>query len=325
MVTIERRLTWVAASLVGTLLATGVSAQKFPERPIRAIVPFAAGASYDTIMRIVGNAMAESLGQPIVVENRPGASAILGADALAKATPDGNTIGMLGNNHTILKALGRDTPYDLENDFAPLMRIANLDNVVVVHPSVQAKTLQEFIALVKAHPQKFRYASGGHGGSSHLAAALITNVAKINMLHVPYKGGGFAVTGLVGGEVHMMNVNMISAKQHIPAGRIRALAVSAPKRSQHLPEVPTVGEAGLPGAEASQWYGVAAPAKTPPRVLKILETELRKATARPDVRALLTAQGADAFSETPAEFAAFLREDVRINAETAKGAGITLK
>jgi len=187
---------------------------------------------------------------------------------------------------------------------------------------VPAKTLKEFIALAKANPLKYRFASGGQGGSSHLAAVLVANAAGIQMLHVPYKGGGFAVTGLVGGEVHMMNVNMISAKQHIPAGRLRALAVAAPKRSQHLPEVPTIAEAGLPGAEASQWYGVVAPAAVPARMLKILEAELRKATARKDVQALLSAQGADAFSETPAGFAAFIREDVRINAETAKAAGI---
>jgi tripartite-type tricarboxylate transporter receptor subunit TctC len=275
-------------------------------------------------MRIVGNAMSESLGQSVLVENRPGASATIGADAIARATPDGHTIGMLGNNHTLLVALGQKTPYDLYRDFAPLMRVAVLDNVVVVHPSVPARTLKEFVALAKANPQKYRYASGGSGGTTHLAAVQLSNVAGIEMLHVPYKGGGFAVNGLVGGEVHLMNVNMISAKQHIPSGRLRALAVSAPKRSSHLPEVPTVGEAGFPGAEASQWYGVVAPVGVPARVLAVLEAELRKATARKDVQSLLAAQGADPYAETPAEFAAFIREDVRINAEIAKAAGIRL-
>ncbi|MCA3070244.1 MAG: tripartite tricarboxylate transporter substrate binding protein [Rhodocyclaceae bacterium] len=304
------------------LLAQGAAAQTFPQRPMRAIVPFPAGASYDTIMRIVGNAVTESTGQPIVIENRPGASAIIGADTLAKATPDGHTIGMLGNNHTILEALGRKTPYDLYKDFAPLMRIAVLDNVIVVHPSVPAKDMKELVALMRANPDKYRYASGGQGGSTHLAGALIANVAKVRMLHVPYKGGGFAVNGLVGGEVHLMAVNMISAKQHVPSGRLRALAVAAPKRSQHMPEVPTTAEAGFPGAEASQWYGVFAPAGVPAAILKRLEDELRKATARADVRTLLAAQGADAYSETPAELAAFVREDVRINRETAREAGI---
>jgi tripartite-type tricarboxylate transporter receptor subunit TctC len=311
----------VVAAL-GIVVSQAAVAQSFPQRPIRSIVPFAAGASYDTIMRIVGNAVSESTGQPIVIENRPGASGIIGADALAKATPDGHTVGMLGNNHTILAALGRKTPYDLYKDFSALTRVALLDNVVVVHPSVPAKNLLELIALIRSNPDKYRYASGGQGGSTHLAGALIANTAKVRMLHVPYKGGGFAVNGLVGGEVHLMAVNMISAKQHVPSGRLRALAVAAPKRSQHMPEVPTTAEAGLPGAEASQWYGVFAPAGVPAAILKRLHDELVKATARPDVRSMLAAQGADAVAETPDELSAFVREDVRINRETAREAGI---
>ena len=312
----------VAAAAAALVLAQGALAQTFPQRPICAIVPYPAGASYDTIMRIIGIALTESTGQPVVIENRPGASAIIGADVLAKATPDGHTIGMLGNNHTILEALGRKTPYDLYKDFAPLMRVAVLDNVIVVHPSVPAKDLKELIALARANPDKYRYASGGLGGSTHLAGALLANVGKVRMLHVPYKGGGFAVNGLVGGEVHLMAVNMISAKQHVPSGRLRALAVAAPKRSQHMPELPTTAEAGFPGAEASQWYGIFAPAAVPAAILKRLENELRKATARADGRASLAAQGADAYAETPAELAAFVREDVRINRETAREAGI---
>lgn len=310
------------AAMLCALALPALAAQPFPQRPMRSIIPYPAGASYDTIMRIVGNAVTESTGQPILIENRPGASAMIGADALAKATPDGHTIGMLGNNHTILEALGRKTPYDLHKDFSPLMRVAVLDNVIVVHPSVPAKDLKELIALARASPDKYRYASGGLGGSTHLAGALLANVGKVRMLHVPYKGGGFAVNGLVGGEVHLMAVNMISAKQHVPSGRLRALAVAAPKRSQHMPEVPTTAEAGFPGAEASQWYGVFAPAGVPAPILRRLEDELRKATARADVRSLLAAQGADAWSETPAELAAFVREDVRINRETAREAGI---
>jgi tripartite-type tricarboxylate transporter receptor subunit TctC len=312
----------VLAAACGLSVAPLAEAQNFPQRPIRSIVPFPAGASYDTIMRIVGNAMAESTGQPIIIENRPGASAIIGADALARATPDGHTIGMLGNNHSILKAMGRRTPYDLHRDFAPLMRIAVLDNVIVVHPSVPARDLKELVALMRANPDRYRYASGGQGGTTHLAGALLANVARVQMLHVPYKSGGFAVNGLVSGEVHLMAVNMISAKQHVPSGRLRALAVTAARRSQHMPDLPTTAELGFPGAEASQWYGVFAPSAVPAPILKRLEDELRKATARADVRALLAAQGADAWSESPAELAAFLREDVRINRETAREAGI---
>jgi tripartite-type tricarboxylate transporter receptor subunit TctC len=297
-------------------------AQAYPNKPIRVIVPFAAGASYDTIMRVVGEAVSESVKQPVVVENRPGASAIIGAEMIAKATPDGYTIGMLGNNHTILEAVGRKTPYELFQDFAPIMRIAVLDNVVVTHPSVPAKSLKELISLLKAHPGKYRYGSGGTGGTSHLAAALFTNLAGVDMQHIPYKGGGFAVTGLVGGEVQLMVLNMISSKQHLPAGRLRAYAVAAKKRSEHMPNVPTTAEAGLPGCEASQWYAVVAPARTPKAMLARLETELKRATARSDVRTRLSAQGADAYSETPQALAAFIREDVNINRETARAAGI---
>lgn len=320
-----RNLVYRAAAVAmasGLLFAGAAAAQDYPSRPIRVIVPFTAGASYDTIMRIVSDAMADSLKQPIVVEDRPGASAMIGAELIAKATPDAYTIGMLGNNHTILEALGRKTPYRLFEDFAPLMRIAMLDNVVVTTPSIPAKDLKELIALLKANPGKYRYGSGGVGGSSHLAAALFTNLAGVDMLHVPYKGGGFAVTGLVGGEVQLMVVNMISAKQHIPSGRLRAYAVAAKKRSQHMPNVPTTAEAGLPGCEASQWYGVVAPAGTPKPLLARLEKELRSATARPGVISRLAATGADAYSETPQEFAAFMRADVKINRETAQAAGI---
>jgi tripartite-type tricarboxylate transporter receptor subunit TctC len=315
----------VIAPLAALLTSAPVSAQEYPARPVRSIVPFAAGASYDTIMRIVGESAGQSLGVPIVIENRPGASATIGADMLAKATPDGYTVGMLGNNHTILAAVGRKTPYDLFKDFAPLMRIANLDNVVVSHPSVPAKSLKELIAMLKSQPGKYRNGSGGVGGSSHLAAALFANKAGVDIQHVPYKGGGFAVTGLVAGEVQLMVVNMISAKQHIPTGRLRAYAVAAAKRSKHLPAVPTTAEAGLADMEASQWYGMFAPAATPKAILSRLETELRKATSQVGVQQKLAAQGADAYAETPQQLTAFIRQDVKVNRDTAKVAGIQVR
>jgi tripartite-type tricarboxylate transporter receptor subunit TctC len=310
------------AAAFGVACTSSALAQAYPNKPIRVIVPFPAGASYDTIMRVVGEAVSESMKQPIIVENRPGANAIIGAESLAKATPDGYTLGMLGNNHTILEALERKTPYQLFKDYAFLMRIAVLDNVVVTHPSIPAKSLKELIAVLKANPGKYRYGSGGTGGTSHLAAALFANLAGVDMQHIPYKAGGFAVTGLIGGEVQLMVLNMISSKQHLPAGRLRAYAVAAKKRSAHLPDVPTTAEAGLPGCEASQWYAVAAPVRTPKAVLARLEDELKRATARSNVRTRLAAQGADAYSETPQAFAAFLREDIKVNRETARAAKI---
>lgn len=314
-----------AAAAACLCTATGphvAHAQQYPERPIRAVVPYVAGASYDTIMRIVGESLGDALKQVVIVENRPGASAIIGADMLAKATPDGYTIGMLGDNHTILAAIGRKTPYDLFRDFAPLMRVASLDNVIVVHPSLQATTLSQLITLLKANPGKYRYGSGGVGGTTHLAGARFGQLAGVDIQHVPYKGGGLAVTGLLGGEVQIMVVNMISAKPQVQSGRTRGLAVAAPKRSSHLPNLPTAAEAGLTGLEVSQFYGMFAPAKTPQRILTRLESELKRITARPEVKKKFDAQGADAYAETPAELTAFLKSNIAGYREAAKAAGL---
>jgi len=311
-----------AACLVAGATASAAFAQSYPQRPIRAVVPYVAGASYDTIMRIVGEALAESLKQPVIVENRPGASAIIGADMIAKATPDGYTIGMLGDNHTILAAVNRKTPYDIFRDFAPLMRVASLDNVVVVNPSMPATSLQQLIGLLKSSPGKYRYGSGGVGGSTHLAGARFAQMAGVDIQHVPYKGGGLAVTGLLGNEVQIMVANMISCKAQVQAGRMRALAVAAPKRSSHLPNVPAAAEAGLPGLEVSQFYAMVAPAKIPQRILSQLESELRRATERADVRKKFDNQGADAYAETPAQLTAFLKANIAGYREAAKAAGI---
>jgi len=311
-----------AACLLSAAAASAAHAQGYPQRPIRAVVPYVAGASYDTIMRIVGEALGESMKQPVVIENRPGASAIIGADMIAKSTPDGYTIGMLGDNHTILAAVNRKTPYDIFRDFAPLMRVASLDNVIVVHPSIPATSLQQLIGLLKSSPGKYRYGSGGVGGSTHLAGARFGQMAGVDIQHVPYKGGGLAVTGLLGNEVQIMVANMISSKSQVQSGRMRALAVAAPKRSSHLPTVPTAAEAGLPGLEVSQFYAMVAPVKTPQSILSRLETELRRATGLADVRKKFDNQGADAYAETPAELSAFLKTNIAGYREAARAAGI---
>lgn len=296
--------------------------ETYPTRPVRVIIPFVAGASYDTIMRIVAEPMAASLKQSIVIENRPGASATIGADLLAKASADGYTIGMLGDNHTILAALGQKTPYDLFRDFTPITRVAMLDNVVVIHPSLQAKSLKELIALLKASPGKYRYGSGGTGGSTHLAGARFAQLTGTDILHVPYKGGGLAVVGLAGGEVHLMVVNMISAKQHVPSGRFRALAVAAKQRSKHLPNVPSAPEAGLPDLRVSQFYGIFAPAKMPQRILTRLREELNAAVGSESVKARLAQQGADAYAERPEDLLSFIKAEISTHRETVKAANI---
>lgn len=314
----------VAVCLYTAMFASAACAQTYPERPVRVVVPYVAGASYDTIMRIVGEGLSEALKQPVIIENRPGASATIGADMLAKATPDGHTIGMLGDNHTILAAVGRKTPYDLFRDFAPVMRVASLDNVVVVNPSIQASSLTQLVGLLKASPGKYRYGSGGVGGTTHFAGARFSQMTGTDIQHIPYKGGGLAVTGLLGNEVQMMIVNMISAKPAVQSGRVRPLAVAAPKRSAHLPNLPTTAETGLPGYEVSQFYGIVAPVRTPKAILVRLENEFKRITASPAVRKKLDAQGADAYSETPAEFTAFLKTNVTGYRQTAQAAGIRL-
>lgn len=316
-------------AIVGFLFAFGSpaapaaqSGETYPTRPIRVIIPFVAGASYDTIMRIVAEPMSAALKQSIVIENRPGASATIGADLLAKASPDGYTIGMLGDNHTILAALGQKTPYDLFRDFTPITRVAMLDNVVVIHPSLQAKSLKELIALLKASPGKYRYGSGGTGGSTHLAGARFAQLTGTDILHVPYKGGGLAVVGLAGGEVHLMVVNMISAKQHVPSGRFRALAVAAKERSKHLPNIPSAPEAGLPDLQVSQFYGIFAPSKTPQPILTRLREELKAAVGTEAVKAKLAQQGADAYAERPEDLLNFIKAEIRTHQHTIKAANI---
>lgn len=301
------------------------AAQQYPARPIRVVVPFVAGASYDTITRVVTDVLAESVGQPVVVDNRPGASGAIGADTAARATPDGHTLAMLGNNHTILQALRSKLSYDLFKDFKPVGRIAMLDNVIVVHPSVPAKSLKEAIALFKAHPGKYHYGSGGVAGSTHLAGGLFASLTQTKLVHVPYKGGGLAVTGLLGGEVQLMIVNMISARPQVQAGKMRALAVAAKQRSAQLANVPTAAEAGLAGYEVSQFYGFLAPAATSDAIVTKLSGELRRIVAEPSVKARLNNQGAETFADTPSDFAQFLRADVEINRKVAREANIRLE
>lgn len=321
--------TTTARRLFGCFLALsplGVNAAQSadwaPTRPVRIIIPYVAGASYDTIMRIVAEPVSAALKQQMVIENRMGASGVIGADMLSKAQPDGHTIGMLGDNHTILPAVGQKTPYDLFRDFEPIMRIAMIDNVIVTHPSVPAKSMKELVALLKASPGKYRYGSGGTAGSTHLACARFAQLTGVDMLHVPYKSGGVAVLGLAGGEVHFMIPNMISVKQHVHAGRFRAYAVAAKKRSAHLPEVPSAPESGLGDFEVTQFYGVFAPARTPRNVLARFETELRAAVGTEIVKTRLAAQGADAYSERPEDLTRFMKQEIRIHTQTAQAANI---
>lgn len=302
--------------------AHGAVAQWAPERPIRAVVPFVAGSSYDSMMRVIAEPLSAALKQPVIVDNRTGASGTIGADIGAKAAPDGHTLTFLGDNHLIFPAIGQKTPYDLFTDFAPLMHVAKLDNVVVSHASLPAQNLTELIALFKAHPGKYKFGSGGNNGTTHLAGERFALLAGVKLLHVPYKGGGTAVNGMLGNEVNMMIANMVVTRPHVQSGRLRAYAVAAAQRSAHLPKVPTTAEAGLPGLEVPQFYALFAPARTPQRVLGRLEQELKHILGATPARGRIEAQGADVVASNAKELRDFLQLQLSAYRKTAQAAGI---
>ena len=308
------------------VLASGIAvpalAQWAPERPLHVVLPFVAGSSYDSIMRMLAEPLGQALKQTVVVDNRAGASGIIGADMVAKAAPDGHTLALLGDNHLIFPAIGKQTPYDLFKDFAPIMRVAKLDNVIVSHASLPAQNLKELIALFKASPGKYKFGSGGQAGTTHLAGERFALMAGVSILHVPYKGGGTAVNGMLGNEVNMMIANMVVIKPHVASGRLRAYAVAANQRSEHLPGVPSTAEAGLPGLEVPQFYALFAPARTPATALHRLENELRQILASTATRTRIETQGADIVESNPKELVGFLRQQLAAYRKTAQAAGI---
>ena len=315
---------WVTAGAVLSigLAASGSFAQIYPDRPIRLVVPFAAGGSYDPVARVVAHYLGEAMKQQIVTDNRGGASGQLGGEILARASPDGYTVGILGNNHTITAALKTGLPFDVLKDFEPLMRVGVVDNALVVHPSVPAKSLKELIALFKANPGKYNFGSGGAAGTTHFAGELFNSLAGTKVTHVPYKSGGPATVALVANEVQMMVLNMINADPHIKAGRVRGLAMASKVRHPLQPDLPTAAEAGLPGLEMTQWYGLATPKGVPKPILARWLSETKRMVDTPEVIKRLASQGVTAYSETLAEFLAFMKSDIESNRKIAKAANI---
>jgi tripartite-type tricarboxylate transporter receptor subunit TctC len=305
-------------------LSFGAWGADYPTKPVRIVVPYVAGASFDTIARTITQPMSDGLKQQVVIDNRPGATGIIGTELVARASPDGYTLGLFGGNQALVSAVRESLPFDLMKDFAPISRVATLDNVVTVHPSLNVTTLKDLIALLKANPGKYHYGSGGTGGDTHFAGALFAQMAGVNIVHVPYKGGGLAVTGLVGNEVQLMVVNMISAEPHARAGRLRAIAVAAPARSPLMPNVPTTAEAGLPGMEWRQWYAFFAPAGTPRPVIAKIRAELKRVIGEPRVRAKLANQGATPMFESPAELQKFVADTIATSRKIANVANIRI-
>jgi tripartite-type tricarboxylate transporter receptor subunit TctC len=292
------------------LLAASCFAQDYPTRPVRILVPFGAGGPADVTARLIGNILQESFGQPFVIEDRPGAGGVIGTVEAAKATPDGYTLLMMSNTQTANESLVPQRKYELMRDLMPIAPVNYSDLVMVVNPSVPAKTLQEFVALAKSQPGKLNYASSGQGTPYHMAGELFKTMAGIDVVHVPYRNSGEARSGVIGGQVQMMIDAVTTMAPNVTAGQVRALATTGKTRSSVLPDVPTVTEAGVAGYEATIWLGLMAPTGTPKPIIDKLNAAVNAAIKRPDIVKLWTEQGAVPMSMTPEEFDKYLRGDI---------------
>ena len=296
--------------LGGNALAQTSSAATYPTRAIRLVVPFPPGGPTDVMARIVAPRLAEKLGQPVIIDNKPGASGMLGADAVAKAAPDGHTLLVNASIHVINPSLYPKQPYDAIADFAAIGNLAEVPLVLSVNPKVPARSVKELVALAKTVATPLAFASSGNAAAQHLSGEAFKVAAGIDMLHIPYKGSAPALTDLIGGQVQLMFDSMPSSMPFIKSGQIRALAVTTPQRSSALPDVPTVAESGYPGFNMSTWYGVWAPAGTPAAIVQRVSSEIAAIVRAPDVRAQLDKLGAEPVGNTPAEFTAFTKAEL---------------
>jgi len=285
-------------------------------------VPFPPGGPIDLVARAIGQKLQEAWGQPVVVENKPGAGGNIGIDFVAKSAPDGYTLGMGAlSTHAVNPHLFSKMPYDALKDFAPVSLVAITPNVLVLNPNVNANSVKEFIALAKANPGKYAFASGSNGSAGHLAGELFKTLAGIDIVHVPYKGGAPAMQDLLGGQVQFMFDNLANSMQQIRTGKLKAFAVTTAKRSALAPELPTMAEVGVTGFDISTWYGVVAPAGTPPEIVRKLNAEIVKMLGSDDMREKLKVQGAEAAPDTPEEFGAFIRAEWTKYAKIVKDSG----
>ena len=315
-------MTGVAAAAIA-LVSYSALAQRYPEKTIRFIAPYAPGGSTDLLTRTLAQKLTEYLGQTVVADNRPGAGGNVGAEIAAKAAPDGYTILLAPVSPMAINVTlyGKKLPFNPEKDFAPITLVAKVPLVVVVNLAVPAKTLQEFITLAKSRPGKMTYGSSGNGSSNHMTGAMLMSAAQLDMVHVPYKGGGPGMIALLGGEIDMMVAQIPSSRQLHMSGKVRALALSGAKRSAALPDVPTMIESGLPGFEATSWYCVVAPAGTPKAIIDRLNAEIVKALNTPEMRQRLADDGAEVESSTPAELARFVHTEIAKWAKAVKDSG----
>ena len=307
---------------VATLFAGSLFAQAYPTRPIRIVSPYAAGGGNDTLSRIIGDKLGEQLGQRVIVENRPGANTIIGTEVLAKSPPDGYTLILLPNTLATNPSFYPKLPYDALRDFAPIAEIAQSPQMLVVHPSFPPKTVKDLIAYAKAKPREVTYGTTGNGSPGHLAMLLLTTMTGAEFTAVQYKGTAPAVADLMGGHIPLMMSSMLATLPQVRAGKLRIIAITTAKRSRAIPEVPTIGESGVPGYEATLWYGFLAPARTPDAIVKRLSAELGVVMKNSDVVQKLEAEAVEAHYTSPEEFSALIKGEVTKWAKVIKAAGI---
>jgi len=308
----NRRMSRVALLVAAVVLAAAMPAlaQDYPNRPIRFIVPYPPGGGTDVVARIMSDALAADLGQPIIIDNRGCAAGNVGTDIAAKAAADGYNILFTLSSHTINPKLYDKLPFDVERDFVPISLAALIPQILVVHPSVPANNVQELIALAKANPGKLNYASVGTGSPGHIAGELFKIKTGVDIVHIPYKGGGPAVVDTIGGQVQLLFVSMPAAWQHVKAGKLKAIAVASAKRSVAAPDLPTIAESGVPDYAVESWYGALAPAKTPPAAVARLNAAFAKVLGNPQIKEKLLAQGAEAAPSTQAEMDRVIKEEL---------------
>ena len=304
---------------------TAVAADPWPSRPIKVVVPFTAGGSTDTVARILAEKLTPRVGQPVIVENKAGAGGAIGSDFVARSAPDGYTL-LVGTSSTMAIApwVYTKLAYNPTRDFAPVALMGTADIMIVVNSKVPVRSVKELLAYAKANPGKLTFASGGNGSISHLLGEYFDQMANVKMLHIPYKGDAQMVTDLIGGQVDLAFGTAVAFLPHVKTGKVVALAVTNPKRSTTLTDLPTVSEAGVPGYEAVQWFGIAAPTGTPPEVIKRLNEEIRAVLAMPEVRTRFSELGFDVVGDSPEQFAAFLRDENAKWKKIAEVSGIKL-
>ena len=320
---LAKRIAVVAMTAAGSLLPAYAVAQNYPEKPIRFILPFAAGGTTDALARPIAQKLTAALGQSVVAENRPGAGGNIAGEIVARAAPDGYTIlmGVVGLMSANVTLYAGKMPYNPEKDFTPITLVAKVPLVLSVHPSLPVKDFKGFIAFAKTNPGKLNFGSAGTGSTNHLVGEMLNTETGISMVHVPYKGGAAATVALLSGQIEVLITPPPNLLPMVKAGRIRALAVSTARRSPAMPSVPTIAESGLPGFEATSWFCIAAPAGLPKPVLNLLHTEFVKILNSPEIRDRLVAEGADVETSTPEELAAFIRSEISKWAKVIRSSG----